>query len=141
MRDRRFEDGMAATEDSIVVSVIQSDEAEAVVGSGRERRASERAISYWQKKVAELGSNPTIAALDLTALDSEDWSYRFVMTIDPLLDGSSLLLYGSDVARLLGLPIGSKARVPIMRRLPARYVPVFRRGCAAVMQHNAPVRV
>lgn len=135
---------MTVTEDSIVVTVMgpsEQAEAESAGGGGRERRASERAIRYWHQRMSQPGATPDLAALDLSHLDSEEWSCRFVMTIDPMLDGSSLLLYGADVARLLDLPPGSKARVPIMRRLPARYVPVFRRGCAAVLEHDAPVRV
>jgi len=135
---------MIVTEDSIVVTVMEPSEraeVEAGADSGRGRRASERAIRYWQQRTSLPGSTADLAALDLSHFDSEEWSCRFVMTIDPMLDGSSLLLYGSDVARLLDLPPDSKARVPIMRRLPARYVPVFRRGCAAVLEHNAPVRV
>jgi hypothetical protein len=132
---------MTIAEDSIVISVIAPGESAPAAGSGRERRASERVIAYWRDRIAELGADATIAALDVAAFNSAEWSYRFIMTIDPLLDGSSLLLYGSDVARLLRLPEGSKARVPIMRRLPPHYVPVFRRGCSAVLEHNAGVRV
>jgi hypothetical protein len=134
---------MTALEDSIVVSVIAPQEG--FVGepadTGRERRASERAIRYWQQRIAQLGDGATIATLDFAALNTEEWSYRFIMTVDSKLDGSALLLYGADVGRLLGLPVGGKAYDPMIRRLPERYVPVFRLGCSALLRHNAPVRV
>ncbi len=134
---------MTAAEVSIVVSVIEPREGPdgEPAATGRERRASERAIGYWREKLAQFGDHATIAALDLAALDTDEWSSRFVMTIDPEVNGSALLLYGTDVARMLDLPVGSKARLPMMRRLPERYVPVFRRGCAAVLRHGSPVRV
>jgi len=82
---------------------IKADDEEPVL-TGKERRESERAIRYWEKKCANLGKNPTVAALDLGEINSEDWSHRFVIAVDPMVENSSLLLYGSSFARLLDLP-------------------------------------
>jgi hypothetical protein len=53
--------------------------------SGRERRESERAISYWEKKIEKLGRSATVAALDLAEINTADWAHRFVIAVDPVV--------------------------------------------------------
>ena len=108
---------------------------------GRERRESERAIAYWRQKVKKLGKSPTVAALDLADIHTADWSHRFVIAVDPVVENSALLLYGSDFARLLDLPQKSAPHVPMSRQLPKRFSEVFKRGCGDAHMQKAPVRI
>lgn len=108
---------------------------------GRERRESERAIAYWQRKVATYGTGATVDALDLAAIDSEGWSHRFVIAVDPVVENSSLLLYGVNFARLLHLPSKSAPHVPMVRQLPRHFGEVFLRGCGDAHLQREPVRL
>src|SRR5437763_12179162 len=97
---------------------------------GRGRREAERAIAYWERKLAALGDDVTIAALELGNVTAEAWSNRFLIALDPVFERSSLLLYGRHFARLLHLPEQARPDIPMLRKLPQRYVEVFQRGCS-----------
>jgi hypothetical protein len=109
--------------------------------TGRERRESERVIRYWEKKVERLGHGATVAALDLGEINSVDWSHRFVIAVDPVVENSSLLLYGSDFAKLLALPPKGTPHVPMVRQLPRHLSDVFMQGCGDAHQQRQAVRV
>jgi hypothetical protein len=109
--------------------------------TGRERRESERAISYWDRKVQQLGRNATVAALDLSEINSEAWSHRFVIAVDPVVENSSLLLYGSDFAKLLALPPKGTPHVPMVRQLPRHLSSVFMQGCGDAHHQRQAVRL
>ena len=96
--------------------------------AGRDRREAERLMVYWEEKLAELGGVVTIAGLDLAAADSRDWSNRFLISVDPVVERSALLLYGPKFAQLLGLPERRRTDLPMMRQLPRRHVDIFLRG-------------
>src|SRR5712692_1101668 len=108
--------------------------------TGRNRREAERLTAYWEGKLKELGGVVTIAGLDLAAADSRDWSNRFLISVDPVVERSALLLYGPKFAQLLGLPAQARNDLPMMRQLPRRYVDLFLRGCTEAQQQMAPVR-
>ena len=109
--------------------------------TGRERRESERVISYWQKKIDKLGRNATVAALDLADINTPDWSHRFVIAVDPVVENSSLLLYGSDFAKLLDLPPKGTPHVPMVRQLPRHLSQVFMQGCGDAHNQRLAVRL
>jgi len=109
--------------------------------TGRERRESERVIRYWEKKVERLGHGATVAALDLAEINSVDWSHRFVIAVDPVVENSSLLLYGSDFAKLLALPPKGTPHVPMVRQLPRHLSRVFMQGCGDAHNTREPIRV
>jgi hypothetical protein len=109
--------------------------------TGRERRESERAIAYWEKKIAQLGGAMTVAGLDLAEMQSEEWSHRFVIAVDPVPENSALLLYGADFGRLLELPEKRMPHVPMVRQLPKRYSDVFVRGCGDAEREGLPIRL
>jgi hypothetical protein len=109
--------------------------------TGRDRREAERLVVYWEKKLEELGGVVTIAGLDLAAADSRDWSNRFLISVDPVVERSALVLYGPNFAQLLSLPERPRTDLPMMRQLPRRYVDMFLRGCAEAQQEMAPVRL
>ena len=69
---------------------------------------------YWEKKLEELGGVVTIAGLDLAAADSRDWSNRFLISVDPVVERSALLLYGPKFAQLLGLPEHPRTDLPMI---------------------------
>lgn len=127
---------MTAARDAIVISVEPETECSRV-GIRHSRRDCDRLIDFWR---ANLAGRRT-PALDLNAIDTDEWSHRFLMTIDPKLEGSALLAYGEELARLLEIPAERKAHVPMRRLLPPRYESVFLRGCASVQRRNAPVRI
>jgi hypothetical protein len=110
-------------------------------GTGRERRESERAIAYWENKVVRLGGGATVAALDLGAIQSPEWSHRFVIAVDPVVENSALLLYGINFGRLLELPERRIPHVPMVRQLPKRYSDLFVRGCGDADREKMPVRL
>src|ERR1700730_15549959 len=109
--------------------------------TGRERRESERAIAYWEKKIEKLGRSATVAALDLAEMNSPDWSHRFVIAVDPVVENSSLLLYGTDFAKLLDLPPKGTPHVPMVRQLPRHLSRVFMQGCGDAHNQRAPIRL
>jgi hypothetical protein len=126
---------------SPVTSATETKAPPTAPAAGRERRESERAIAYWESKIAKLGRNATVAALDLGEIHSEDWSHRFVIAVDPVAENSALLLYGSDFARLLDLPSKSSPHVPMARQLPKRFSDVFTRGCGDAHDRKQAVRL
>ena len=117
-----------------------NSEAEPVL-TGRERRESERAIRYWEKKIEKLGRNATVAALDLAEINTPDWSHRFVIAVDPVVENSSLLLYGSDFAKLLELPPKGTPHVPMVRQLPRHLSRVFMQGCGDAHHNRQAIRM
>jgi hypothetical protein len=109
--------------------------------NGRERRAAERAIVYWEDKVDAHGPNATVAVLDLAAIDSTDWSNRFIVAVDQRIERSTLLLYGSKFAGLLDLPPKARLDLPLIRQLPKDLAALFLLGCADAQMQMAPVRL
>jgi hypothetical protein len=109
--------------------------------SGRDRREAERVMAYWQSKLQELGGDATIAALDLASINTADWSNRFLISVDPVIERSALLLYGPKFARLLNLPEQPRMDRPMLRQLPRRYADIFLRGCAEAQNEMIPVRL
>ena len=127
--------------DAPVVSLDDAREPRADELTGRERRESERAIRYWEKKVEKLGRSATVAALDLAEINTEAWSHRFVIAVDPVVENSSLLLYGSDFAKLLDLPPKGTPHVPMVRQLPRHLSNVFMRGCGDAHHQRQAIRM
>lgn len=109
--------------------------------AGRDRREAERVMAYWESKLAELGDGVTIAALDLSSTTSRDWSNRFLIAVDPMIERSALLLYGPKFARLLHLPEQARPDMPMLRQLPRRYSEIFLHGCTQAQKEMAPVRL
>lgn len=109
--------------------------------AGRDRRVGERLLAYWDNKLAEFGDEVTIAALDLDNIASLDWSNRFLISIDPVVERSSLLMYGKKFASVLQLPERPRPDLSLLRQLPHRYVEVFLQGCAQAHRERSPVRL
>lgn len=108
--------------------------------TGRDRREAERVMAYWEAKLSELGGEVTVAGLDLNRINSKDWSNRFLIAVDPVIERSSLVLYGPKFAQLLHLPPQARPDLPILRQLPRRYADVFLRGCTEAQKEMAPAR-
>jgi hypothetical protein len=109
--------------------------------TGRGRRETERLMAYWEQKLKELGGEVTIAGLDLSRTDGREWSNRFLISVDPIVERSALVLYGPQFARLLGLPERPPTDRPLLRQVPRRYGEVFLRGCTEVQRQSGPVRL
>ena len=109
--------------------------------TGRGRREAERLMAYWEGKLKELGGVVTIAGLDLATIDSREWSNRFLIAVDPVVERSALLLYGPKFAQLLGMRGQPRTDLPMMRQLPRRYADLFLRGCTQAQQEMAPMRL
>ena len=108
--------------------------------SGRDRRESERIVAYWEEKLQALGGDFTLAALDLDQIDNRDWSSRFLVAVDPVIERSELILYGPEFARRLGLPAQPRTDRPLNRQLPPRYIEIFLQACAEATKQMAPLR-
>ena len=132
---------MSITDAPVMSSNDARETAEEEQLTGRERRESERAIRYWEKKVERLGRNATVAALDLGDINTSAWSHRFVIAVDPVVENSSLLLYGSDFAKLLELPPKGTPHVPMVRQLPRHLSSVFMQGCGDAHAQRQAVRL
>jgi hypothetical protein len=124
---------------TVALATISGDELSAL--TGRERRESERAIAYWERKTAELGATPTVSSLDLGDIHSQHWSHRFVIAVDPVVENSALLMYGSNFARLLDLPDKGTPHIPMVRQLPKRFSKIFVRGCGNAHEQKTPIRI
>jgi hypothetical protein len=109
--------------------------------TGRDRREAERLMAYWETKLTDLGGVVTVAGLDLAGTDSRDWSNRFLISVDPVVERSALLLYGPKFAQLLGLRAEPRSDLPMIRQLPRRYVELFLRGCTEAQEKMAPVQL
>jgi hypothetical protein len=107
----------------------------------RERRESERLITDWERETRRLGQALTLMALDISAMTGPKWAYRFIIAISPVVEDSSLLFYGAGLATLLELPERAADSAPTLRQLPARYVPVFSKGCIALTLSGLPIRM
>ena len=108
---------------------------------GAELRESEKAIRHWGLKVAQFGSPPPLMAFDLTQMLKGDWSYRFLIAADAVVENHAFLIYGPRFARLLGLPEQPLVQIPMMPQLPERYRIVFARGCGEAVEAGSPVRI
>jgi hypothetical protein len=109
---------------------------------GRERRQSERVLTYWEQKAAEFRSPPTLTQLDPgEGIDSEDWSHRFVIAPDRLAEISSFLMCGSNAGRLLELSDGPLKYTLMFRQMPKRFLELFTKGCAAASSSGSPVKI
>jgi len=106
-----------------------------------ELRDTELAISFWRRKAAEFGGPPPSSAFDLSRVVGGALSHRFVICADSITDKLSFLIYGSRLAQLLELPEEPTSGVPITRQLPARYQPLFTRGCRNAIAQSAPPRL
>ena len=108
----------------------------------RERRQSERAVTYWARKAVEFKSRPTLTQLDPgETIDDHDWSHRFVIAPDRLAEVSSLLMCGANLARLLELPDGPLKYTLMFRHVPQRFLELFTKGCAGATSSGSPVRI
>jgi hypothetical protein len=105
-----------------------------------ELRDAELAISLWRRKAAECGGLPPPAAFDLSRMVDGASNHRFVICANAA-DELSFLIYGSRLAQLLQLPVEPITGVSITRQLPARYQPLFIRGCRNAIAQSAPVRL
>lgn len=122
-------------------SWIEGWEDAAAEPAGRDRREAERLLAYWDRKLRQLGDDATVAALDLDRMSSSDWANRFLISVDPIIERSVLILYGPKFAKLLSLPEQARIDVPMMRQLPRRYTDVFLRGCADAQKDMRHVRL
>ena len=110
--------------------------------AGRERREGERLLAYWDGALEEFGEGITIASLDITAsTGNSGWSNRFLISVDPFIERSVLIMYGAKFAALLGLPEQPRADQPLLRQLPQRYGEVFIEGCTRAQTESTPVHL
>jgi hypothetical protein len=113
----------------------------AAASAGPERRVSEQLITDWQEETHRLGHALAFMTLDASAMSGPKWAHRFIIVVNRVVEHSSLLLYSAGFASLLGLPPEPDKSVPIPAQLPARYVPVFTRGCIASSLSSVPIRM
>ena len=103
-----------------------------------ESRDSERAIRLWHQRTGG-ASIPDLAAFDFHRLQT-DCGYRFLISGDQFLGSAVFILYGSQFAKLLGLPAMPNSQVPMVRQLPRRYCELFVEGCNEVLLRPEPAR-
>jgi hypothetical protein len=64
-----------------------------------------------------------------------------VIAVDPVVENSSLLLYGSSFAKLLELPPKGTPHVPMVRQLPRHLSRVFMQGCGDAHLNRQAIRL
>jgi hypothetical protein len=109
--------------------------------AGGDRRACERLLAYWDSKLDEFGDRVTIAALDLGIITRPYRSSLFLIAVDPIVERSSLVLYGEKFADSLQLPEKPRTDLSLARQLPHRYAQMFLHGCAQAQEEREPVRL
>ncbi len=103
-----------------------------------ESRDTERATALWYQKASTTGL-PPVSSFDLSRLTS-DWSYRFLIAGDEVVEDAVFLVYGPRFARLLCLPDKPLHYAPVIKQLPLRYRPLFAEGYGQVITQLAPAR-
>lgn len=106
-------DGKAGRYGVALYSAASMDRGEV---TGRERRESERAIAHWERKREVFGESLTLKQLELGRTTEPDWLHRLLISIDPIIERSSLVLYGAMFAQLLHLPMQVTPSVPLVRQ-------------------------
>jgi len=109
--------------------------------AARERREAERLITDWKQETTQLGRALALMTLDVSAMPSEKWAHRFIISLRPVVEDCVLLFYGAKFAALMELPEKPDHSVPMVEQLPARYVPVFTKGCIDAALRSVPVRL
>jgi hypothetical protein len=107
----------------------------------RERRESEQLIADWEGETRRLGHALALMTLDISAMTSPKWDYRFVITVVPVVEDWSFLFYGTRFASLMELPERPSHSVSMVTQLPVRYVPVLTNGCIASTFSATAVRM
>jgi hypothetical protein len=106
-----------------------------------ERRESERVITDWEEETRRLGRALALMELDFSAMSGPRWGHRFIISVGRVAEDCVLLFCGAKFGALMGLPTNPEYSVPMMAHLPARYVPVFAKGCMDAMLQGGPVRI
>ena len=110
----------------------------------QERRESERVITDWEQETGRLGRALAFLTVNISEMTSERWVYRFIIALRPVVEDCTLLFYGAKFAALMELPELPEKRdhsIPMVEQLPARYVPVFIKGCVGATLRGVPVRM
>ena len=106
-----------------------------------ERREAERVITDWEQETTRLGRALALMTLNVSVLPSEKWAHRFIIALRPAVEDFTWLFYGAKFAALMDLPAKPDHSVPMVEQLPARYVPLFTKGCIDATLSGAPVRL
>ena len=106
-----------------------------------ERRVSEQLITEWEQERRRLRHALALMTLDVSAITGPKWAYRFIIAICPVVEDCSLIVYGPSFAALMQLPQKPDYSVSKIAQLPARYVPVFTKGCISSTLSNGAVRM
>jgi hypothetical protein len=109
--------------------------------AAQERRVSEQLITDWEQGTRRLGDALTRMTVDVAAMAGPKWVHRFIIAVSQTVEDSTLVFCGAKIALLLKiseLPGLSNATIT---HLPARYVPVFAKGCIASALSSLPIRM
>jgi hypothetical protein len=106
----------------------------------QERRDSERVITDWEQETRRLGRALALMNLNVAEMTSERWANRFIIGVGSTVEDCVFLFYGAKFAALMELPEKPDHSTSMVTQLPARYVPVFTKGCVQATLLGAPVR-
>jgi hypothetical protein len=109
--------------------------------AGRERREAERLIADWEDETRRLSHVLALLTLNTVEMATEKWACRFIVALRPAVEDCTLLFYGAGFAALMELPQKPDHSVPMVEQLPARYVPIFTRGCIEATVRGVPIRL
>jgi hypothetical protein len=85
--------------------------------AARERREAERLITDWKQETTQLGRALALMTLDVSAMPSEKWAHRFIISLRPVVEDCVLLFYGAKFAALMELPEKARSFRPYGRAI------------------------
>jgi hypothetical protein len=109
--------------------------------AGRERREAEQVIADWEDETRRLSHVLALLTLNTSEMTTEKWACRFIIALCPAVEDCTFLFYGAKFAAMLELSQKPLPPVPMVEQLPARYVPVFTRGCIEATVRGVPIRL
>jgi hypothetical protein len=107
--------------------------------ASRERRDDRRALEHWLRNASEEERTPLLATFDFASIKS-DWTHRFLICTDRIIESAAFLAYGLRFAELLELPERVTAITRLNEQIPERYRPLFAEGCSSAMIKQVPAR-
>jgi hypothetical protein len=100
-----------------------------------------RVLSLRSSSVFSIPRALALMTLDFSAMTGPKWAHRFIISVGRVAEDCVLLFYGARFGALMELPANPEYSVPMMAHLPARYAPVFAKGCVDAMLQGGPVRI
>jgi hypothetical protein len=105
----------------------------------KERRDVRRALDHWLRQISAESPIPLLKVFDFSSI-KDDWNYRFLICTDQHVEKAAFVAYGTNFAKLLGLPERVTGITCLAEQIPERYQELFAEGCSRATAKRAPAR-